>query len=75
MRESAKPWMAPSHPHASPPLRRVCGGEVPREACTVKARLGGKYLSFTVPATVRAADFVERVFRECEGDTRLIMKY
>jgi putative lipoic acid-binding regulatory protein len=53
----------------------ACQSDVAPEACTAKERKGGKYVSVTVPCTVRAPQLIQRVFDALEGDDRVIMKY
>jgi hypothetical protein len=37
--------------------------------------MGGKYLSLTIPAVVRAPELVHKVFQKLEGDARVLFKY
>ncbi|KAL4448122.1 hypothetical protein ABPG75_005341 [Micractinium tetrahymenae] len=43
--------------------------------CSVKPRMGGKYLSLTIPARVQAAHVVDLVWAALADDQNLIMKY
>eukprot|EP00887_Chlorella_sp_A99_P007077 scaffold2.g7077.t1 len=58
--------------------RRVAdalGAEVPAAACSARPRLGGRYLSLTIPATVPAAAAVPAVLAALDGDPDVVMKY
>lgn len=45
------------------------------EQCTAKQRLGGKYVSLSIPVVVRAPEIVQQVFDELGRDPRVLMKY
>lgn len=49
--------------------------DIPVEACTVKERLGGKYVSLTIPARVQAAHVVDLVWAALADDPAVKMKY
>lgn len=48
---------------------------IPAEACTVKERLGGKFVSLCIPARVQAAHVVDLVWAALADDPALVMKY
>lgn len=56
-------------------VQRVCAVDVPVEQCTAKGRKGGKYVSVTVPALIRAPVYIQRVFDQLQNDDRVLMKY
>lgn len=49
--------------------------DIPPATCTIKRRLGGKYLSLTIPARVQAAHVVDLVWEALGGDPAVVMKY
>ena len=48
---------------------------IPLESCTVKERLGGKYVSLCIPARVQAAAVIDLVFAALAEDPAVIMKF
>lgn len=56
-------------------VAKICQWEVALEACTVKERKGGKFVSLCIPATVRYPELIQKVFQAVEGDDRILMKY
>jgi len=50
-------------------------GDIPAEACTIKERLGGKFVSLCIPARVQAAHVVDLVWAALADDPALVMKY
>jgi putative lipoic acid-binding regulatory protein len=48
---------------------------VPLRRCTVKERLGGKYVSMTVAVMVRAPELIQMVWEELGKDERVKMRY
>lgn len=53
----------------------VTAADIAAADCSVKPRLGGKYLSLTIPARVQAAHVVDLVWDALAGDSRVMMKY
>ena len=53
----------------------MCQAEVALGGCEAKQRLGGKYASLTVPASVRAPEVIQSVLEELGRDPRVLMKY
>lgn len=49
--------------------------DIPAEACTVKERLGGKFVSLCIPARVQAAHVIDLVWAALADDPALVMKY
>jgi putative lipoic acid-binding regulatory protein len=56
-------------------VETVCQADVSRDSITCKERMGGKYLSITVPALVREPGLIQQVFSALEDDERMVMKY
>jgi putative lipoic acid-binding regulatory protein len=56
-------------------LSRVCKGGIDQSRCSVKQRMGGKYLSFTIPVVVGTPELIHQCFAVLEGNPRIIMKY
>ncbi len=56
-------------------VEKVCQWPVDKTACSLKERLGGKYLSIRIPATVRAPETIQKVFESFGNDERILMKY
>lgn len=53
----------------------VTAADIAIADCSVKPRLGGKYLSLTIPARVQAAHVVDLVWEALAGDSDVMMKY
>ncbi len=53
----------------------VTAADIAPADCSVKPRLGGKYLSLTIPARVQAAHVVDLVWEALAGDSDVMMKY
>jgi len=54
---------------------RTCEVQVDPKICTIKTRMGGKYVSLTIPAIVRAPGIIQKVFAAVENDKRIVMKF
>lgn len=56
-------------------IAEACGADVPAEQCSVKERLGGKYVSLTIPARVPAAAVVQHVLESLKDDAMVVMRF
>lgn len=56
-------------------IAETTADDVPPERCTVRERLGGKFVSLCIPARVQAAHVVDLVWAALADDTAVVMKY
>lgn len=56
-------------------IAEVTAADIAPADCCVKPRLGGKYISLTIPARVQAAHVVDLVWAALAGDGDVLMKY
>lgn len=49
--------------------------DIPLEQCTAKERLGGKFVSLSIPARVQAAHVLDLVWSALADDPAVLMKY
>ncbi len=56
-------------------IERVLQGAVDLSRVEVKSRMGGRYVSVAVPATVRAPELVTAVHEQLGLDPRMVMRY
>ncbi|KAI3426499.1 hypothetical protein D9Q98_008864 [Chlorella vulgaris] len=56
-------------------VAEACAADIALADCTVKERLGGKFVSLSIPATVQAAQVVEIVLQSFDNDPLVMMKY
>jgi putative lipoic acid-binding regulatory protein len=56
-------------------IAQACAADVSLEQCSVKERLGGKYVSLTIPARVPAAEVVHLVLDSLKDDPMVVMRF